>query len=197
MASVAYHLWKELEQGDSIHLFRGIDGYGDGEQLRDFVYVDDVVNVAMWFLDHPSVSGIFNVGTGRAETFNDVARAVLRAAGEASSNTSHFRTIFAGAIRISRRRISRGFVRRDATFAFERSPKESPPIQPGLPPARMPRSRLGRRDKRKSRRPHPRWNASARSHGAGGTRPKRTPHCAGLAASSLGDGIRLRIRDPS
>jgi ADP-L-glycero-D-manno-heptose 6-epimerase len=84
MASVAYHLWRELEQGDTIHLFRGIEGYGDGEQRRDFVHVDDVVGVQLWFLDHASVSGIFNVGTGRAETFNAVARAILTAAGRGS-----------------------------------------------------------------------------------------------------------------
>jgi ADP-L-glycero-D-manno-heptose 6-epimerase len=81
MASVAYNLWRQLERGEPIRLFRGIDGYGDGEQRRDFIHVDDVVKVNLWFLDHPSVSGIFNVGTGRAETFNEIARAILKAAG--------------------------------------------------------------------------------------------------------------------
>jgi ADP-L-glycero-D-manno-heptose 6-epimerase len=81
MASVAYRLWQELAQGDTIHLFRGVDGYRDGEQRRDFVHVDDVVNVNLWFFNHASVTGIFNVGTGRAETFNEVARTVLAAAG--------------------------------------------------------------------------------------------------------------------
>ena len=81
MASVAHNLWRQLENGEPLRLFRGIDGYGDGEQRRDFVHVDDVVKVNLWFLDHPSVSGIFNVGTGRAETFNEIARAILKAAG--------------------------------------------------------------------------------------------------------------------
>ena len=60
-----------------MRLFEGSDGYGDGEQRRDFVYVEDVVAVNLWLYEHPSVSGVFNCGTGRAETFNDVARAVI------------------------------------------------------------------------------------------------------------------------
>ena len=58
-------------------MFKGTDGYADGEQLRDFVYVDDVCNVNLWFLDHPDASGIFNTGTGQAQSFNDVANAVI------------------------------------------------------------------------------------------------------------------------
>jgi ADP-L-glycero-D-manno-heptose 6-epimerase len=65
-----------VEDGE-IRVFQGCDGYEDGEQQRDFVYVDDVVSVILYFLDHPDVSGIFNTGTGRAQTFNDVARAVI------------------------------------------------------------------------------------------------------------------------
>ena len=59
-------------------LFEGSDGYGNGQQLRDFVYVDDVCNVNLWFLDNPAVSGIYNTGTGRAQEFNDVANAVIK-----------------------------------------------------------------------------------------------------------------------
>jgi ADP-L-glycero-D-manno-heptose 6-epimerase len=77
MASVAYHLNKQLEENDEVRLFEGSDGFGDGEQRRDFVYVDDVVRVGLWFLDNPGQSGIFNVGTGRSQTFNDVAEAVI------------------------------------------------------------------------------------------------------------------------
>lgn len=77
MASVAYHLNNQCKESAKVRLFEGCDGFSDGEQLRDFVYVDDVVDVNLWFLDHPSVSGIFNVGTGRSQPFNDVARAVL------------------------------------------------------------------------------------------------------------------------
>ncbi len=77
MASVAFHLHNQLLQTGAVKLFSGCDGYADGEQRRDFVYVGDVVDVNLWFLDHPGVSGIFNAGTGRSQTFNDVARAVL------------------------------------------------------------------------------------------------------------------------
>lgn len=77
MASVAYHLNNQIKQGDSVRLFEGCDGYGHGEQRRDFIYVGDVAEINLWFLDNPQVSGIFNVGTGRSQTFNDVANAVL------------------------------------------------------------------------------------------------------------------------
>lgn len=77
MASVAFHLNNQVREDGEARLFSGSDGYGDGEQLRDFVYVDDVCNVNLWFLDNPGASGIFNTGTGRAQTFNDVASAVI------------------------------------------------------------------------------------------------------------------------
>lgn len=77
MASVAFHLNNQLLEKGEIKLFAGCDGYGDGEQVRDFVYVGDVVEVNLWFLDNPSVSGIFNCGTGRSQPFNDVAKGVL------------------------------------------------------------------------------------------------------------------------
>ena len=77
MASVAWKHHLQLREGQVVRLFESSDGYGPGEQRRDFVYVDDVAAVNLWFLDHPRVSGIFNVGTGRAQTFNDVARAVI------------------------------------------------------------------------------------------------------------------------
>jgi ADP-L-glycero-D-manno-heptose 6-epimerase len=77
MASVAWHMQQQLKAGDRVRLFEGCDGYGPGEQLRDFIHVDDVVAVNLWLFDHPEVSGIFNCGTGRAQTFNDVAHAVI------------------------------------------------------------------------------------------------------------------------
>ena len=61
----------------TVRLFEGCDGFSDGEQRRDFVYVEDVAAVNLWFLDHPEVSGIFNVGTGHSQTFNDIANAVV------------------------------------------------------------------------------------------------------------------------
>jgi len=77
MASVAFHLNNQIKESGVARLFEGCDGYGNGEQQRDFIYVGDVVDINCWFLDHPQVSGIFNTGTGRSQTFNDVANAVL------------------------------------------------------------------------------------------------------------------------
>ncbi len=77
MASVAYKLQQQLKRSDKVRLFEGSDGYENGEQLRDFVWVGDVVAVNLWFMEHGDISGIFNVGTGRAQTFNDVANAVI------------------------------------------------------------------------------------------------------------------------
>ncbi|MDX1562084.1 MAG: ADP-glyceromanno-heptose 6-epimerase [Gammaproteobacteria bacterium] len=77
MASVVYHLSRQLAETGELRLFEGSHGYGDGEQRRDFIYVDDVVRVVMWFLEHPRVSGIFNVGTGSSASFNDLANAVI------------------------------------------------------------------------------------------------------------------------
>ena len=77
MASVAFHLNEQLETADTVRLFCGYDGYADGEQRRDFVHVDDAVAATLWFADTPDRSGIFNIGTGRSATFNEVAAAVL------------------------------------------------------------------------------------------------------------------------
>lgn len=77
MASVAWHFNRQVVEQAEARLFEGSDGYEAGEQRRDFVYVEDVAAVNTWFLDHPGQSGIFNVGTGASQSFNDVARAVL------------------------------------------------------------------------------------------------------------------------
>lgn len=77
MASVAFHLNNQLKTSDKVRLFAGCDGYGNGEQRRDFIYVDDVVAINLWFFEHSLISGVFNVGTGRSQTFNDVANAVI------------------------------------------------------------------------------------------------------------------------
>jgi ADP-L-glycero-D-manno-heptose 6-epimerase len=81
MASVAFHQFNEFQTQGHVRLFGEYGGYGPGEQKRDFVFVDDVVAVNLWFYDHPDKSGIFNVGTGRAQPFNDVAVAVVNALG--------------------------------------------------------------------------------------------------------------------
>ncbi|MFK8019091.1 MAG: ADP-glyceromanno-heptose 6-epimerase [Pseudomonadales bacterium] len=86
MASVAYHLHGQLKKGDTVKLFEGSGGYGAGEQRRDFVYVEDVVAVNLWLLANADVCGIFNVGSGRSQTFNDVANAVLAFNGRGEIN---------------------------------------------------------------------------------------------------------------
>jgi ADP-L-glycero-D-manno-heptose 6-epimerase len=81
MASVAFHAFNQYRAEGRVKLFEGSDGYGDGEQQRDFVHVDDVVSVNLWLLENREISGIFNCGTGQAQTFNDVAAAVINTAG--------------------------------------------------------------------------------------------------------------------
>jgi ADP-L-glycero-D-manno-heptose 6-epimerase len=78
-SSVAWHFFNQFQAEGKVRLFEGSGGYGDGAQRRDFVHVDDIVKANLHFLDHPEVSGIFNLGTGRAQSFNDVAVAVLNA----------------------------------------------------------------------------------------------------------------------
>jgi len=77
MASVAFHAYNQLVATGKVQLFEGSAGYGNGEQRRDFVHVDDVVDVNLWFLEHREVSGIFNCGSGRAQTFNQLAAATI------------------------------------------------------------------------------------------------------------------------
>ncbi len=87
MASVAWHFYNQYRADGRVKLFAGTDGYADGEQERDFVSVEDVVKVNMHFLENPQYSGIFNVGTGRAQTFNDVAVATINACRRAAHKT--------------------------------------------------------------------------------------------------------------
>jgi ADP-L-glycero-D-manno-heptose 6-epimerase len=79
MASVAFHNFNQFRAEGKVKLFEGYGGYAAGQQSRDFVSVEDVVAVNLYFLEHPDLSGIFNLGTGRAQPFNDVARAVVNA----------------------------------------------------------------------------------------------------------------------
>ncbi|MDP2170186.1 MAG: ADP-glyceromanno-heptose 6-epimerase [Rhodocyclaceae bacterium] len=79
MASVAFHHFNQYRATGKVKLFEGCDGYANGAQSRDFVYVDDVVKVNLYFLDHPRKSGIFNLGTGRAQPFNDIATSTVNA----------------------------------------------------------------------------------------------------------------------
>ncbi len=77
MASVAYHQFNQFKADGKVKLFGEYGGYARGEQKRDFVFVDDVVAVNLWFFDNPGKSGVFNLGSGRAQPFNDVAVAVV------------------------------------------------------------------------------------------------------------------------
>jgi ADP-L-glycero-D-manno-heptose 6-epimerase len=79
MASVVWHFFNQYRGAGQVRLFNGSGGYADGEQRRDFVSVEDCVRVNLFLLDHPGRSGIFNVGTGAAQSFNDVAVATVNA----------------------------------------------------------------------------------------------------------------------
>jgi ADP-L-glycero-D-manno-heptose 6-epimerase len=82
MKSVAAQIWPDVAHGRSVKLFRSYHpDYPDGGQLRDFVYVRDVAEVIAWLLERPQVSGIFNLGSGRARSFKDLAQALFAAAG--------------------------------------------------------------------------------------------------------------------
>ncbi len=85
MASVAFHQYFQFKKEGKVKLFEGCLGYANGCQMRDFVYVEDVVNVAMHFMN-ASVSGIFNCGTGRAQPFNDVALTVINSLSDTNYN---------------------------------------------------------------------------------------------------------------
>ncbi|MCF8168005.1 MAG: ADP-glyceromanno-heptose 6-epimerase [Rhodoferax sp.] len=79
MASVAFHQFNQFKADGKVKLFGDYGGYPAGGQMRDFVFIDDVVAVNLWFFDHPTESGIFNLGSGRAQPFNDVACSVVNA----------------------------------------------------------------------------------------------------------------------
>ncbi|MEQ8653832.1 MAG: ADP-glyceromanno-heptose 6-epimerase [Kiloniellales bacterium] len=80
MRSVAHAFFEQLQEADSVRLFKSHRaGIADGEQMRDFVYVGDCVKVVLWLLETYGVSGLFNIGTGRAESFNEMARSVFAA----------------------------------------------------------------------------------------------------------------------
>lgn len=79
MASVAFHHYQQFISEGQVKLFGAYGGYGHGAQNRDFVFIDDVVAVNLWFLQNPGASGIFNLGSGRAQPFNDIALASVNA----------------------------------------------------------------------------------------------------------------------
>lgn len=82
MASMIYHGYKQIRENGKIRLFKSYkEGIADGDQMRDFVYVKDVCDVIMWLLDHEGVNGLFNVGTGKAQSFRELAEATFHALG--------------------------------------------------------------------------------------------------------------------
>lgn len=88
MASVALHFFDEYRATGKVKLFQGSGGYTDGEQRRDFISVEDAIKVNLFFLDHPEKSGIFNVGTGVSQTFNEVAVAAVNDCRKGEPNLS-------------------------------------------------------------------------------------------------------------
>jgi ADP-L-glycero-D-manno-heptose 6-epimerase len=100
MASVVWHFFNQYRAEGRVQLFEGSGGYAAGEQRRDFVAVSDVVKVNLEFLGHPERSGIFNLGSGRAQSYNDVALAVVNAcrAKEGQPPLSLIEIVRAGAI---------------------------------------------------------------------------------------------------
>ena len=95
MASVAFHNYNQFKAEGKVKLFEGSHGYENGGQMRDFVFVGDVAKVNLFFLDHPEKSGIFNLGSGRAQSFNDAAVAAANgcclARGEAALSLAELR----------------------------------------------------------------------------------------------------------
>lgn len=81
MASIAYQMYNQIKNTGVIKLFKGTDGYADGEQKRDFIYVQDVAKVNIWCIENEIANGIYNCGTGRATSFNELAQAVISALG--------------------------------------------------------------------------------------------------------------------
>jgi ADP-L-glycero-D-manno-heptose 6-epimerase len=78
MASVIFHAYNQIRKTGKVKLFRSHKPeFRDGEQLRDFIYVKDVASVCLWLIEHQPGSGLYNVGTGKARTFNDQVRAIF------------------------------------------------------------------------------------------------------------------------
>ena len=86
MASVAFHFNNQIEAGENPKLFEGSGGFDNGEQRRDFIFVGDVVKINLWMMAHSEVSGIFNIGTGNSQSFNEVANSVINYHGKGEIN---------------------------------------------------------------------------------------------------------------
>ncbi len=96
MASMVYQLYRQLKTSGRARLFKGTDGYADGEQQRDFVFVNDIVRVNLALAEGRARSGIYNVGTGQARTFNDVANTIVARLGSGAIEYVPFPESLAG-----------------------------------------------------------------------------------------------------
>ncbi|OBX35255.1 ADP-L-glycero-D-manno-heptose-6-epimerase [Halomonas elongata] len=123
MASVAYHHHTQISAGEDLKLFGAWDGFEAGMQSRDFIYVGDVVDVNLWFLDNPEASGIFNLGTGRAEPFKAIGEAVIDYYGRGRIEYIDFPENLKGATRATRAPISSGFARSAMTASSTPLPR--------------------------------------------------------------------------
>lgn len=82
-SSVVYQLFKQINEQGAVKLFKSIDPkYGDGEQKRDFIYVKDCVDTLLWFYDNPKISGLYNLGTGKARSFTELATTIFTVLGK-------------------------------------------------------------------------------------------------------------------
>ncbi len=96
MASIFLQLYNQINETGVCKLFTGTDGYEDGGQRRDFVYVKDVVNVNLWFWENNGPSGIYNCGTGHAHSYNEAAQAVIDAMGKGRIEYREFPEVLKG-----------------------------------------------------------------------------------------------------
>lgn len=90
MASVAHHFRRQFLEEGHVRLFEGSDGYANGEQRRDFVWVGDAVKANLYFFENPDIDGVYNVGTGRSQSFNEMAVAVVN---QCRSTASDLKTL--------------------------------------------------------------------------------------------------------
>ena len=92
MASMVYHMYNQINETGGVRLFKSHHpDYKDGEQLRDFIYVDDILDVCQWMYENQPEPGIYNVGTGKCRSFNDMAYATFKALG-VEPNITYFDT---------------------------------------------------------------------------------------------------------
>ena len=96
MASIFYQIYNQIKDTGCTKLFKGTNGYADGEQRRDFIYVKDVVKVNLWCLENDIKNGIYNCGTGQAHTFNESAQAVIDSVGSGKIEYRDFPEILVG-----------------------------------------------------------------------------------------------------